>query len=185
MASEPIRLIEDKMKKVVDGLKTDLSTIRTGRASPTLIEHIKVEYAGTVLPLNQVAGISVPEARLLVVQPWDPGAIRGIEKSLQAAGLGLNPISDGKIIRLNIPPLSEERRQELIKVVHTRMEERRIMIRNLRRDVTEELKVLEKDKEINQDEHKRALAQLQKITDSFIADIDKVGREKEAELKQV
>jgi ribosome recycling factor len=185
MASQPLRVIEDKMKKVVDGLKQDLATIRTGRASPALVEHLKVEYAGAVMPLNQIAGIPVPEAKLLIVQPWDPGSIRGIEKAIQTSGLGLNPISDGKIIRINIPPLSEERRQELIKIVHTRVEERRIMVRNLRRDVTEELKELEKNKVITQDEHKRALSQLQKITDSFIADTDKVGQAKEAELRQV
>lgn len=185
MASEALRVVEDKMQKVVDGLKQDLATIRTGRASPSLIEHLKVEYAGALLPLNQIAGISVPEAKLLVVQPWDPGGIRSIEKAIQMSGLGLNPLSDGKVIRISIPPLSDERRQELIKVVHNRVEERRVMVRNLRRDVTEELKELEKNKEITQDEHKRALAQLQKITDSFIAETEKVGQSKETELRQV
>lgn len=185
MASQTLRTIEDKMKKVVDGLKQDLATIRTGRASPALIEHLKVEYAGAIMPLNQIASISVPEAKLLIVQPWDPGSIRGIEKAIQTSGLGLNPISDGKIIRINIPPLSEERRQELIKVVRTRVEERKVMVRNLRRDVMEEMKELEKNKEISQDEHKRALVQLQKITDGFIDETDKVGKAKEAELRQV
>jgi len=144
-----------------------------------------VEYAGAVLPLNQVAGISVPEAKLIVIQPWDPGSIRSIEKAIQTSDLGLNPTSDGKIIRLNLPPLSEERRQELIRMVRSRVEERKIVVRNLRREVTEELKEAEKNKDMTQDEHKRALAQLQKITDSFIAETDKVGRDKEAELKQV
>jgi len=173
------------MLKTVDGLKKDLVTIRTGRASPALVEHLKVEYAGAVLPLNQVAGISVPEAKLIVIQPWDPGSIRSIEKAIQTSDLGLNPTSDGKIIRLNLPPLSEERRQELIRMVRSRVEERKIVVRNLRREVTEELKEAEKNKDMTQDEHKRALAQLQKITDSFIAETDKVGRDKEAELKQV
>ena len=185
MASETLRTIEDKMKKTVEGLKRDLSTIRTGRASPALIEHLKVEYAGAVLPLNQLASISVPEAKLLVIQPWDSGSIRGIERAIQASDLGLNPTSDGKIIRISLPPLSEERRQELVKLVRSRVEERKIVIRGLRREVTDELKESEKNKEMTQDEHKRALNQLQKITDIFIAETDKAGQEKEAELRQV
>jgi ribosome recycling factor len=185
MASDILRTIEDKMQKTVEGLKKDLSGIRTGRASPALIEHIKVEYAGTVLPLNQVASISVPEAKLLLIQPWDPGSIRGIERAIQSSDLGLNPTSDGKIIRISIPPLSEERRQELMKLVRTRVEERKIVVRSLRREVTDELKESEKNKEMTQDEHKRALNQLQKITDIFIAETDKAGHEKEAELRQV
>ncbi|MBI2850193.1 MAG: ribosome recycling factor [Chloroflexi bacterium] len=185
MTSETLRNIEDKMQKTIDGLKQDLATIRSGRASPALVEHLKVEYAGAMLPLNQVAGISVPEAKLLLIQPWDPGAIRGIEKAIQTSDLGLNPVSDGKIIRISLPPLSEERRQELIKLVRRRVEERKVVVRNLRREVTETLKESEKSKEITQDEHKRALSQLQKITDAFIATADKVGLDKEAELRQV
>ncbi len=185
MATPILRDVEDKMGKAIDGLKKDLATIRTGRASPALVEHIKVEYAGAVLPLNQLAGISVPEAKLLIIQPWDPASIKGIEKAIQTSDLGLNPTSDGKVVRLSIPPLSQERRQDLIKMVRSRIEERRIVIRNLRRDAAEQLKTSEKDKEISQDEHKRILAQLQKVTDSFIAEADKVGREKEAELAQV
>jgi ribosome recycling factor len=185
MATDVLRITEDKMKKSVEGLKQDLASVRTGRASPALLEHIKVEYAGTTLPLNQIAGVTVPEAKLLIIQPWDPGSLRAIEKAIQASDLSLNPTSDGKIIRISIPPLSEERRQELAKLVKRRVEERKVVIRNLRRDVTEELKKAEKDKEISQDEHKRFLAQLQKITDGFIAASDKVGLDKEAELKQV
>ena len=185
MATETLRIVEDKMQKAVEGLKKDLATIRTGRASPALVEHIKVEYAGVTLPLNQIAGISVPEAKLLIIQPWDPGSIRGIEKAILTSDLGLNPTSDGKIIRISIPPLSEERRQELIKLVKHRVEERKVVIRNLRRDVMEELKEAEKNKDMTQDEHKRALNQLQKITDSFITDAEQVGQGKEAELRQV
>ena len=185
MATETLRTVEDKMQKAVEGLKKDLATIRTGRASPALVEHIKVEYAGATLPLNQIAGISVPEAKLLIIQPWDPGSLRGIEKAILTSDLGLNPTSDGKIIRISIPPLSEERRQELIKLVKHRVEERKIVVRNLRRDVAEELKEAEKNKDMTQDEHKRASNQLQKITDSFIAETDKVGQDKEAELRQV
>ena len=185
MSSEHSRIIEDKMQKTVEGLKKDLAVIRTGRASPALIEHLKVEYSGAVLPLNQLASISVPEARLLLIQPWDPSSIRGIERAIQASDLGLNPTSDGKIIRIGIPPLSEERRQELVKLVRTRVEERKIVVRGLRREITEDLKESEKNKEITQDEHKRSLTQLQKITDAFIAETDKAGQEKEAELRQV
>ncbi len=185
MASQTLQNIEEKMRKTVEGLKKELTTIRTGRATPTLIEHIKVEYAGTSLPLNQIASISVPEARLLVIQPWDKASIRNIEKAILTSDLGLNPLSDGNVIRITVPPLSEERRQELIKVVRRRVEERRISIRNLRREAMEELKELEKNKEISQDEHKRALSQLQKLTDSFIADTEQTGRDKEAELREV
>ena len=185
MASEPLRDIKERMHKTVEGLNKELAIIRTGRAIPALIDHIKVEYAGVLTPLNQVAGISALEARLLVIQPWDRSSIRSIEKAIQASDLGLNPVNDGNVIRINIPPLSEERRQELIKVVRRRIEERRIAIRNLRREAMDELKKLEKNKDISQDEHKRTLNQLQKLTDSSIADTEQVGRDKEAELMQV
>jgi len=185
MASQNLRNIEEKMQKTAEGLKQELATIRTGRATPTLIEHIRVDYAGVPTPLNQVAGISAPEARLLVIQPWDKSSIRSIEKAILTSDLGLNPVSDGNIIRINVPPLSEERRQELIKVVRRRIEERRIAVRNLRREAMDELKELEKNKDMSQDEHKRALNQLQKLTDSFIADTEQMGRDKEAELIQV
>ena len=173
------------MQKTVEGLQKELATIRTGRASPALIEHIKVEYAGVPTPLNQVASISAPEARFLVIQPWDKSSIRSIEKAILTSDLGLNPVSDGSVIRINIPPLSEERRQELIKAVRKRVEERRISIRNLRHEAMDELKELEKSKDMSQDEHKRALDQLQKLTDSFIANTEQTGQDKEAELMQV
>ncbi len=185
MASQTLWNIEEKMQKSVEGLKKELASIRTGRATPTLIEHIKVEYAGVPTPLNQVAGISAPEAKLLIIQPWDKSSIHGIEKAILTSDLGLNPVSDGNVIRINIPPLSEERRQELTKVVRRRVEERRIAIRNLRREAMDALKELEKNKDISQDEHKRALNQLQKLTDSFVADTEQIGRNKEAELMQV
>ncbi|MFC1928334.1 ribosome recycling factor [Chloroflexota bacterium] len=185
MASQILWNTEEKMQKTVEGLKTELATIRTGRATPALVEHIKVDYAGVPTPLNQIAGISAPEARLLIVQPWDKSSIRSIEKVIMTSDLGLNPISDGNVIRINIPPLSEERRQELIKVVRRRVEERRVAIRNLRREAMDELKELEKNKDISQDEHKHALNQLQKLTDSFVAATEQIGENKEAELMQV
>lgn len=185
MATQTLWNIEEKMQKTVEGLKQELATIRTGRATPTLIEHIKVDYAGVSTPLNQIAGISVPDARLLVIQPWDKSSIRNIEKAILTSDLGLNPASDGNVIRINIPPLSEERRQELIKVVRRRVEERRVTVRNLRREAMNELKELEKNKDISQDENKRALDQLQELTDGFIASIEQTGQDKEAELMQV
>ena len=185
MVSPILRNTEEKMRASVDGLKRELATIRTGHATPALIEHIKVEYAGVLTPLNQIAGISAPEARLLVIQPWDRTTIPNIEKAILKSDLGLNPAISGNIIRLNLPPLSEERRRELTKVVRKRVEERKIVIRNLRRDAMSELKGLERDSQISQDESKRALDQLQKLTDRFIADIDQIARGKEAELMEV
>jgi ribosome recycling factor len=173
------------MQSSVEGLKTELASIRTGHATPALIEHIRVEYAGVPTPLNQIAGISAPGARLLVIQPWDRSTIPNIEKAILKSDLGINPTSDGNVIRLNLPPLSEERRQELSKMVRKRAEERKIVIRNLRRDAMSELKELEKNKDISQDENKRALDQLQKLTDSFIADIEQIAQDKEAELMEV
>lgn len=185
MASHNLRNIEEKMRTSIEVFKRELSTIRTGRATPALIEHIKVEYVGVPTPLNQIAGISAPEARLLIVQPWDKGSLHDIEKAILKSELGLNPSSDGNVIRLNIPPLSEERRRELIKMVRRKIEERRIVIRNLRHEVMDGLKKLEKSKDVSQDEHKRALDQLQKLTDYFIAEAEQIGRDKEEELMKV
>jgi len=183
--SSTLQNIEGKMQTSVEALKRELASIRTGHATPALIDHIKVDYAGVPTPLNQIAGISAPEARLLIIQPWDRGSIRSIEKAILQSDLGLNPANTGNIIRLNIPPLTEERRQELTKVVRRKVEERRIVIRNLRREAMDNLKRLEKNKDISQDEHKRALNQLQKLTDSFIANVEQMGRDKEVELLEV
>jgi len=176
---------EEKMQKSIEALRQELANIRTGRATPALVEHIKVEYAGVPTPLNQLAGVSVPGARLLVIQPWDRSSIHSIEKAILKSDLGLTPVNDGNVIRLNIPQLTEERRQELVKVVRKRVEEKKIVIRNLRREAMDELKDLEKNKDISQDEHKRAQTQLQKLTDSFIADTEQIGQDKEAELMEV
>ncbi len=185
MVNEAIQTTESKMQASLKVFRADLATIRTGHATPGLIEHVKVDYAGVPLPLNQLAGIAAPEAGLLVVQPWDKASIPAIEKAILKSELGLNPTNDGNIIRIAIPPLSEERRQELIKVVHRRMEERRIAVRSLRHEAMNEFKKLEKDKEISQDEHKRALDQLQKVTDVFMAEIEELGQAKEQELLEV
>ena len=173
------------MGKSIEVLQVELGSIRTGRATPALVEHIKVEYAGVPTPLNQLAGIYAPEARLLVVQPWDRSSIRDVEKAILKSDLGLTPTSDGTLVRISIPPLTEERRQELTKAVRKRVEEGKVAIRNLRREAMEELRGLEKNKNISQDELKRALDQLQRLTDSFIADTERIGRDKEAQLTEV
>ena len=185
MASNILWDTEKKMQKSIDTLKKELAAIRTGHATPALIEHVKVEYAGVPTPLNQIAGISAPGTNLLVIQPWDPGSMSSIEKAILKSDLGLTPTNDGSVIRLNIPPLTEERRQELVKVVRRVVEEERVVIRNLRHEAVGELKNLEKNKDISQDEHKRSLVQLQKLTDSSIADTEQIGRGKEAELMEV
>lgn len=185
MVSNLFSITEKRMKASADGFKQELATIRTGRANPAMIEHLKVDYQGVTLPLNQIASISAPEARLLLIQPWDPTSMRSIEQAILKSDLSIHPINDGRVIRLNVPPLSEERRQELIKIVRRRAEERRVALRNLRRDAIEELRKLEKSKTISQDEQKRALDQLQKLTDGFIAAVGKTEQDKEKELKEV
>ena len=185
MVQDTLKTTDDKMKTSAKVFREDLASIRTGHATPALVEHVKVDYAGTQMPLNQIAGISAPEAGLLVIQPWDKSVISSIQKAILKTDLGLNPSNDGNIIRIAIPPLSEERRQELIKVVHKRVEERRVTLRNLRHDALNDLKKMEKDKEISQDELKRAQDQLQKITDAHIAEVEELGSEKEKELLEV
>jgi len=185
MVSQTLQGVDGKMQASIRVFREDLAAIRTGHATPALVEHIKVDYAGVPTPLNQLAGISAPEVGLLVIHPWDKSSISSIEKTILKSDLGLNPSSDGNIIRISIPPLSEERRQELIKVVHKRAEERRIVLRNLRHEAMIELKKLEKDKEISQDEQRRALDQLQKLTDRFMSEVEQVGKDKEKELMEV
>lgn len=185
MIEDTFNRTEEKMKATVSGLKKDLASVRTGHASPSLIEHLKVDYAGVPTPLYHLAGISAPEARLLVIQPWDKNVTSGIAKAIQKSDLGLNPSVSGNLIRISIPPLSEERRQEMIKVVRKRLEERKVALRNLRHEAVNELRKLEKDKEISQDEHKRALERLQALIDTHTKDIEKIGRDKEAELMEV
>ena len=185
MSEQILYNIEQKMHRSVEALQKELTTIRTGHASPSLVEHLRVEYDGSSLPLNQLAGITAPGPNLLVIQPWDRGSIGDIDKAILTSDLGLNPTNDGRVIRVNIPPLTEERREELIKVVRRRVEEGRVAIRNLRREAMDELKDREKNKEISQDEQKRTQGQLQKVTDSFIAEIDRVGQDKEKDIMEV
>jgi ribosome recycling factor len=176
---------EQRMAKAVEALRRDLATIRTGRAQPALVEHLRVDYYGTPTPLNQLASIAAPEARLLTIQPWDKGSMGAIERAIQMSDLGLNPTNDGSIIRLAIPQLTEERRKELVKVVHRKVEEGRVAVRNVRRDCLEGLRRLQREKEASEDDERRAQDQLQKITDRFVAEADQVGHEKEQELLEV
>jgi ribosome recycling factor len=185
MNNAAIANAEIKMKKSVEAIQKELVTIRTGHASPSLIEHLRIEYAGAILPLNQLASISAPQANLLVVQPWDKGSMSSIEKSIQKSELGLNPINDGRVIRIAIPALNEERRQELLKIVRRRIEEGKIALRNVRRDALEELKTQEKNKEISQDEHKLLQNQLQKLTDTYTVNMEQHGKNKEKEVMAV
>lgn len=175
----------DRMSKTVDNFKKELSRIRTGRASPTLLEGITVEYYGSPMPVNQVATITIPEARLILVQPWEKNMLGPIEKAIQASGLGLNPQNDGNLIRLPIPALTEERRKELYKNCKKISEDSKIAIRNIRRDENEKLKKAEKDKEITQDDQKKSLDEIQKLTNMFIKAIDEQLEIKEKEIMEV
>lgn len=185
MAEETLVQIEQKMKRSIEALQKELASLRTGRASTDLVEHLRVEYAGAMMPLNQVAGVSIPSASQILIQPWDRGSTDGIMKAIQTSELGLNPSSDGRVIRVNVPPLNDERRQELLKIARRRIEEGRVSVRNLRREALDELRSDEKNKEISQDEGKRLQGQLQKLTDSYIAETDRVGKEKEAQILEV
>jgi ribosome recycling factor len=176
---------ERKMKRAIEALQHDLSAIRTGRASPALLERVQVDYYGAPTPLNGVASISVPEPRLLVIQPWDKKLLPAIEKAIQKADLGLTPSSDGNVVRLVVPPLNEERRRELVKQVHKRVEEARVAIRNCRRDALEEIRKAEKEQHLPEGDVRRAQERLQKLTDSMIAQVDEVGRRKEAEILEI
>jgi ribosome recycling factor len=175
----------DRMEKALEALRRDLATVRTGRASPGLVEHLKVDYYGAATPLNQLATISTPDARLITIQPWDRGSIGAIEKAILKSDIGLNPSNDGTLIRLAIPQLTEERRHEIAKQVRKRAEDGRIAVRNIRRDCHEAIRRLEHDHEISQDDLHRAETELQKLTDDHIKEIDKVGHEKEEEVLAV
>jgi ribosome recycling factor len=185
MVKDTLAQAETKMKKSVEALRHHLGSIRTGRASPALVEQIKVEYYGTEMPINQVANISAADARMLVIQPWDRAALRPIEKAIQTSELGINPTNDGQVIRLAIPPLTEQRRRDLTKNVRKEVEESKVALRNLRRDAQNDLKKLETEKQISADELKRAQEKLQELTDRFTREVDQVGAAKEAEVMEV
>src|SRR5579884_4062588 len=185
MIDQIYQTAERKMKRAVEALQHDLAAVRTGRASPALLERVQVDYYGTPTPLNALAAINVPEPRLLVIQPWDKKLLPAIEKAIQKSDLGLTPNSDGSVVRLVIPPLNEERRRELVKQVHKRVEDARVAVRNCRREALEELRKAERERHLSEDEVKRAQERLQKLTDSFIAQVDEVGRRKESEVMEL
>ncbi|MBO5005691.1 MAG: ribosome recycling factor [Clostridia bacterium] len=177
--------LEEKMKKTVSVYEENLSEIRAGRANPAILNKIKVDYYGVPTPINQVAGISVPEARLIVIQPWDAGILKEIEREILKADIGINPNNDGKVIRLNFPELNEERRKELVKEVKKIAEEARIAVRSIRRDSIDSYRKMQKDSEITEDELKQAEEDIQKITDKNIASIDNILENKEKEIMSI
>jgi ribosome recycling factor len=180
--NDAISSAEERMKKTVQSLRDSFAGLRTGRASASLFDKIRVDYYGEKSPLNQVANISIPEARLIVIQPWDKNLIGEIEKAIRSSELSLNPSNDGKVIRISIPPLTEERRKELAKLAKSQAEQSRVAVRNIRRDGNEELKKLLKDGEVTEDEETKYSEELQKLTDSYIGKVNQVLEEKEKEI---
>jgi ribosome recycling factor len=185
MSIEVLTDADHKMARAVEAMERDFQGLRTGRASTALVERIHVEYYGTSTPLNQLAGISVPEPHQIVIQPWDRGVLGAIEKAIQKSDIGLMPNVDGTVVRLNIPPLTEERRKDIVRSVHKRMEEARVEIRNLRRDAADHLKREEKDGTVGTDEAHRELDALQRTTDRHIGEVDRLGSLKEQEVLEV
>ena len=176
---------ESRMRGAIQSLGDSLATVRTGRANPALVEKLPIDYYGTPTPLMQLASISVPEPRSLMIKPFDASTIKEIEKAIRISDLGLNPNSDGKVIHLNLPPLNEERRKELVKHVHQRLEEARVAVRNIRRDVHNDMREFEKEKLITEDELRRGEEDLQKLTDRMIEEVNAVGERKEKEIMEV
>lgn len=177
--------VERKMGRTVDALRRELNTLRSGRATPSLIENISVDYYGVPTALKQIASISAPDARAIMVQPWDKQSLREIEKSLMKSDMGFNPSNDGNVITVPIPPLNQERRQDMVRLLKRKLEEGKVSVRNVRREGLENLRKLEKDKAISQDENRRAQEQLQKATDGRTKEVDEVGAAKETEIMQV
>ena len=176
---------EVRMGKAIDALRRDLATIRTGRASPSLVERLPVDYYGSSTPLNQLAGISVPEPRMLVIQPWDRGSMAAIEKAIRKSELGLNPTNDGQVVRIAIPPLTEDRRRQLVKLVHGHVEEGKVALRNIRRDAVTHVKELLAEKLIGEDDERRAEQQVDELTKRYVSDVERVGKAKEQEVLEV
>lgn len=182
---EVIAELSTKMQKIVDTLAHEFATIRTGRANPALLDNVMIEYQGEALPLVQLANIATTEDNLIVIQPWDRSSIKAIEKAILKSNLGATPSSDGNLIRIPIPPLSEERRAELAKLLAGKVENHRVMIRNVRRDSIAKLKKMEKDKEISEDELKSATKQVEQVTEAFISKVNQLGEDKEKEIKEI
>lgn len=185
MIKDVIHKSKSRMEKVVEDLRRELAGVRSGRASLSLLDHISVDYYGTVTPLNQVATLSVPEPTLITAQPWDNSLLALIEKAIRSSDLGLNPVNDGKIIRIPIPPLTEERRKQLAKHVGKVLEDHRTAIRNIRRDENEVVKKMLKDKQISEDDERKGLDEIQKLTDQFVARVEELAKKKEEEILKV
>jgi ribosome recycling factor len=185
MLKDVYKETEARMGGAIQALEEDLAGIRTGRASPALIERLPVDYFGVATPLIQLASIGVPEPRSLLIRPFDASTLRSIERAIQTSDLGLTPSNDGKTIRLNLPPLTEERRRDLVRLVHNRVEEARVAIRNIRRDINKDLREFENEKMISEDERKRGEDEVQKITDRFVEEINSIGERKEKEILEV
>ncbi len=185
MSKEVLQQIEDKMKKTVDLMARDLTTLRAGRATPALLDKIFIDYYGTPTPINQAATISVPEPRLLVIQPWERNLVPQIEKAILKSDLGVTPASDGYLIRISIPSLTQEKRKDLVKIIQKKAEEVRVIVRNLRRDGNDQIKAAEKKGEISEDEAKRSLDEVQKKTDKYIKQIDQISEDKQKEIMEL
>jgi ribosome recycling factor len=185
MSKQTLKIAEDKMQKAIAAYRRELSSVRAGRANPSLLDRIQVDYYGAPTPVNQLATVAAPEARLLVIQPYDKTAIKDIEKAIQLSDLGLSPTNDGNVIRIAIPALTQERRAELVKLVRKYAEEAKVVVRNIRRDANDELKKLEKDGEITEDELRRSNDDVQKLTDKYVAEVDSVSTDKEKEIMEV
>ena len=182
---EILSTAQTKMQKTIEVLRVDLASVRAGRASVSLLDKVMVEYYGTPTPVNQVASVTVPEPRMIVIQPWEKNLLKDIERAIMKSDLGLNPNSDGSVIRLNLPQLTEERRKELVKTVHKKAEDARVSLRNLRREENDSVKKAEKAKEITEDEAKKANDDIQKMTDKFIKEVDTVMEHKEKEVMEI
>jgi len=185
MIKEVLHETKDRMEKTIKALEKDMKRVRTGRASMTMLDSVKVDYYGTLTPINQMASIAIPESRLITVQPWDASAIKEIEKGILKANLGLTPSSDGKIVRISVPPLTEERRKEIAKKTRQTCEEFKLAIRNIRRDSNENLRSLQKDGDISEDDSFKGQKQIQELTDTFVDSVDTIYQEKEKEILEV
>jgi len=185
MVDELFAELNSRMLKATDGLAKELATLRAGRATPALLDHVMVDYQGASIPLHQLATISIPEANLMVIQPWDRTSLRGIERAILTANIGLNPANDGNVLRVIIPPLSEERRKELVKFVSRKVEERRIAIRNIRRDGIEKLREMKENKEISEDELKNNTRKIDQLTDACVGKVNELGQRKEKEIQEI
>lgn len=185
MIKEYLAEAEERMNKSAEALKRELATLRAGRATPALLDKIQVDYYGAMTPLNQMANISAPESRMLLIQPWDKGAMKGIEKAILASDLGLTPTNDGTVIRIAIPQLTEERRKELVKIVRKKSEDAKVAVRNIRRDLNDEIKKLEKKHEVSEDDAKNGLDDAQKLTEKSIKKLDEITAAKEKEIMEV